>query len=241
MIYTKPWYFYDILQNSIPNLGIYKKGHYMSYAPYADLRKEFYKRGIDLMDLSLFMNLHGITLHKTQRIYAPTKPTITVGKVRILKGFHNGETLYAEPSIAVKDKRYLRTLVEKHALDENCVVFPVVDRYAGAIRFMPTDDIPTVVGRNMMYLRCPNFSIAVSLSLWLQNRRVVAEVQAAFESKRSLKELDSKFIGQIQVPEEILNPILVKKAVDIDMKIESNLREINQLVLELEEIANNYG
>ncbi len=192
------------------------------------------------MDLSMFMNMHGITLHKTQRIYSPVRPTIDTGKIRILKGFHNGESLYSEPSVSVKGKRYSPTLIEKHALDENCVVFPVTNKYVGATRFIPMDDIPTVVGRNMMYLRCPNFSIAVSLSLWLQSRRVVEEVQAAFEHKRSVTKLDSQFIGHIQVPEEILNPLLVKKAVDIDRKIESNLREINQLLLELEDVGRGY-
>jgi len=215
------------------------KGHDMSNIPYSDIRREFYQRGIELIDLELFMAEHGITVHNVQRKFAQRRGEFKIGKVRVLEDNRRPNESFRS-TLEIPNEKYSTAIMNIHALDENCIVIPRLDKYIGAYRFIPFDDIPTIAGRHMLYLRCPTFNIAVSLSLWLQSDTVVREVAKELGKRKRLHAIDKKFLGEIKVPDSILDIDIVKRAVDIDREIEENLVKLDDLVSELESLSRSY-
>lgn len=211
-----------------------------SHIPYRDITRKYYRKNVMVMDLGIFMKGYDITYHSLKKRFYKGQPS-TVGPLRVLKVKHSVGTSLDVDRNFVLEEEYTSRVVEMHTLDECCVVIPNLKKFVGGYRFLPVDDIPTVVSASMGYLRCPNLLIAMSLSLWLRNPMIVAEVNREFKLKRRLKEMDFNFLSNIPVPEEILDYDIMKRVVEIDGLIKENYTKIHELEDELEELCSTYG
>jgi len=211
----------------------------MAQTTYRDIRREYYRKGVHLMDLDYFCNAHGITYHRTARISISGRKNIE-GEVRFLTRDMFSGVNFVVGRNSAKKLEVTPGMIQLHALDDKCIVIPSLRDYVGAYRFIPSDDIPTAVTSRMGYFRCPSRAIAVSFALWLRHPKVIEAIRCEFKQKRRMKEMTEEFLGNIPVPEVILQPHIVERATEIDDKIAKLLGSINALTDELEDLTLEY-
>ena len=212
-----------------------------AHIPYRDIVREYYRKNIMLMDLGIFMKGYDITYHVLKKRFYKGRPS-TVGPLRVLKVKNTvGTSLNMDYGVVHEEEEYDTAIIRKHALDECCVVIPNLRKFVGAYRFTPIDNVPTVVSASMAYLRCPNMLMAINLSLWLRNPRIVNEVNKEFKLKKRLKIMDFKFLSSIPVPEEIIDYDIAKRVIEIDASIKEQYNKIYELEDELQGLCSAYG
>ena len=211
----------------------------MAEVTYRDIRREYYKKGVHLMDLDYFCNAHGITYHRTARISIAGRKNIE-GEVRFLTRAMFSGVNFDIGKNSAKKMEVTPGMIQLHALDDKCIVIPSLRDYVGAYRFVSSDNIPTVVTSRMGYFRCTSSTIAVSLSLWLRHPRVIEAIRHEFKQKRRMKEMTEEFLSDIPVPEVILQPHIVDRAIQIDDEIVQLLSNVNALTDELEDLTLEY-
>lgn len=216
-----------------------QKGVMMALATYKDILREYYRKNVHLMDLDYFCNRHGITYHRTARISIAGRNNIEAEVRYLTRAMFSGVRFDIGKNSA-KKMEVTPGMLQLHALDDTCIVIPSLRDYVGAYRFIPSDDIPTAVTSRMGYFRCPSRTIAVSLALWLRHPRVIEAIRNEFKQKRRLKEMTFEFLGNIPVPEVILQPDVVKEALRIDEEIAEHHRSINALTDTLEDLTSQY-
>ena len=213
----------------------------MDEATFPAIVRDYYREGVDIMKLGIFMEKKNVTYHTKVKPRLHNRPEETQ-KIRVLTkqmfsgvGFNTGENSARTRSVNPGSMKL-------HTLDETCVVFPSLTDYVGAYRFVPSDDIPTITAERMAYLRCPNILTAVSLSLWLRHPRIVEAVRHEFRKKRgkNSKEMNFTFLSVIPVPEGMLQPHIVGRALEIDNKIVEAHKELNAMVDELKAMSVEY-
>ena len=212
----------------------------MAPVTFKDIIREYYKKGVEIMDLGLFRYKHNITFHKKSSIHIAGRPEEYM-KIRTLKREMFSGMVFEYGENTAHERLVTPSLIKLHTLDDKCVIIPSVVDYIGAYRFIPSDDKPTLVSSRMAYLRCPNILIAVSLSLWLRHPRVVEAIRTEFRKKGRLKEMTAEFIGHIPVPEGMLQPHIVGRALEIDNEIQASHKRLTELVGELSEMSAEYA
>ncbi len=211
----------------------------MAKVTYADIHREFHKKGVLVHTLANFMIQHGITYHRVTKFHSKEIPSVT-GKVRrFTKQLCTGVSMEIGDAM-IADMEYTPGVVKKHALDGNCVIIPSLIHYVGAYRFTAFDEIPTITSGRMGYFRCPNLIVSVSLSLWLRHPRIADAIRYEFSLKRRQKEMSVEFLHDIPMAEGILQPEIVKKAMLLDDEIVASLKRVKVLSGEIDDLAVRY-
>lgn len=208
---------------------------------YKTLRRHYYKKDILLMDMSLFMKTNGITFHNGPGLLN-SKSTAEVMSIRVIgRGNATSAISYDPTDVEPKDMLVNRGPVEKHALDETCVILPSLNEYLGAYRFVGNDGTTTVVGRRSGYFRCKNKRDAVVLSLWLRMPMVTEAIRTELLRDGRSNSLSKKFMSDIPIPEQSLSETVVGKALKIDEDIHNTLLELRYLLTDLAELDSEYS
>ena len=213
----------------------------MDKATFPDIIRDYYREGVNIMELGVFMDRKNVTYHAGVKPLLHNRPE-EVQKIRVLTKQMFSGVAFDVGENSARTRSVNPGAINIHTLDETCVVFPSLTDYVGAYRFLPTDDIPTITAERMAYLRCPNILTAVSLSLWLRHPRIVEAIRHEFRKKRgkNSKEMNFTFLSVIPVPEGMLQPHIVGRALEIDNKIVEAHKELNAMVDELRAISVEY-
>lgn len=216
------------------------EGYKMEPSTFRDITREYYRKGVGIMDLEVYMREHKITYHTNVRPLLYNRHEETA-EIRILDGQMFSGLAFTIGENTAHKRLVTPSAIDLHSLDENCVIIPNLKHYVGAYRYVPYDDTPTITSRRMGYFRCPNIITAVSLSLWLRHPRIVEAIRHEFKQKKRLKEMNAEFLYRIPVPDGMLQPHLVSRAVEIDSKILASHHELVKLVGELSDMSVEYA
>ncbi len=201
---------------------------------YRDLRRVAHREGVGTLELGMYLTLHGITFHSLTKLLDKSRPFVTT-PLRVLKAC-NPDMINQQPIVS----SYNVGRVEKHRLDELCVVIPSLTDYIGAFRFIPTDDVLTVPGSRMSYFRCPDVTVAVCLSLWLQSPLTIEAIRTEFAKHKRMKTMTLDFLQVIPMAEGVLHPDIVAKAIELDTRIKKLVSRANEKYAELNALAGEY-
>ena len=131
----------------------------MAKDTFTDITRDYYRKGVGVMDLEIYMREHNITFHRRVNMHLYGRPE-TETKVRVLSRQMFSGLVFDIGENSSHTKAITTSTLKFHALDDTCVIFPSLVDYVGAYRFIPTDDIPTFISSRMAYLRCPKIGRA---------------------------------------------------------------------------------
>ena len=212
----------------------------MEAATFRDITREYYRKGVGVMDMGVYMDTHDITYSTRVRPLLHNRQE-ELRNVRVLSGQMFSGLAFDIGENTAQKRLVTPSAIELHALDEDCVIIPSLKNYVGAYRFVPYDGTPTLTSERMGYFRCPNIITAVSLSLWLRHPRVVEAIRYEFKRKGRMKEMTIGFLEEIPVPDGMLQPHIVGKAMEIDNEILASHHEQVRLVGELSDMSAEYA
>ena len=201
---------------------------------FAELKREFHSRGISLMSIGVFMKKYDVVLRELSRKKRGIRVT-RVGMFRVLDYKCFTPTYMNVSAAKVEEFEYTPEYMANKAIDQNCVVLPALSPFIGAFRFIPIDDVPTLTGTNYKYFKCKDIATATSISMWLRSPKVIDAINWELGvNNTDIGDID--FIKSIPIPEEILNPTVIIKAMTLELKIVEHHREVDELLAELIEL-----
>jgi len=125
-------------------------------------------------------------------------------------------------NIPVKTLDVTPNIVKKHLIDQRCVIIPSTSNHSCAYRYIPSDDIPTLVPSNLSYIRCQTEEVAITLAIWLSSKNVSDAILT--ESRRGGTTFKRLF-RKIPIPEIVLRGTVLENVKCADRK----LIELNNL------------
>ena len=197
---------------------------------YTQLARKMFGNKVIVTKLGAFCDMYECVIVRNVKVKYNRGDTKRM-RVRVLSTGMYDDRNYR---IQVLEREVSVNAVNIHSLDDKCVVIPDITDYKGAYRFIPTKDVPTLIGTRSSYIRCPSVEIALGLALWLQSGTVVAVIREEFKRLDDLKEMNKQFLEDIVVPGESLNKIVLDKALKLEEKIYNTHLELNEMIQELE-------
>ena len=199
---------------------------------YRDLAREIYRKSnLPVIDLGLYLTKHGGTI-KSAGSYRVGKnlEEMTVRFVR------KRDTVIPFMSVfddtTTETGMFKRDVVERHALNEGCLVIFDVHDFTGAPVFIPVDDIPTVTRGRSLVVRASR-PILATLGVWLNSTHVIKAVRSESGKKTALE--DAK---RIPIPDTVLPDEAVDRYFTMIHQRAKTIREVVEMTQEIEAITN---
>jgi hypothetical protein len=174
----------------------------MSYT-YRQLARETYqKSGLPVIDLGLYLTKHNGSI-KSPGSYRIGK-NLEEMTVRYIRKRDTVIPFMSILDVTTTERAMLkRDAVERHALDEGCIVIFDMHDFTGGPIFIPVDDVPTVTRGKSLVIRAER-DVLATIAIWLNSRVVIEAVRNEVGKKTATEDAKS-----IPIPDTVLSKDIV--------------------------------
>jgi len=195
----------------------------------SDLRRKLHSLGYSFQDLEISLSKKGTKISRLKKLRIrdnyETIPCFTLTNACFEGGVFNVSRATLHPKRDVTP-----SIVKNYVLTASSVVIPAGKVYVGAFHFISNSKHPVFAGQNMLFIQCPDIVDAVTLSIWMSDKDVVAYINSKlFDCDGSLYN-QKDILFKLPVPVEPISKLVLIQAIKYSKKALEKSKEIQELL-----------